>query len=124
MLTEIGPGLLLHLDPDTLESGGGTYTCEPSRRVRGPHFFLCIAATATGARWLPLYSEAGVGRTEIPQAGRTGHPKWTNGTFFYHRAQVWSAGPSAVAAAAAAASDLSQPGQRNRLASTCIPSGL
>jgi len=118
---EITSGLVLHLDPDVLEQRGGTYECPPSFRVQNGHFFLCLDATKTEGRWLPLYTKDGKGRVEISRIGRTGHEKWTGGTFFYHEDQVWTAPHGAVVASADAGTDLSRKGQRNLLTKTRIP---
>jgi hypothetical protein len=112
---EISPGLVLHLDPDVLEKLGGTFTCEPALRVQGGHFFVCLAANATSSHWLPLYSNPGVGRELLPSQGRTGHPKWTQGTYYWHEEQTWTASAAAIVDAAVAGGDRSRPGSRNRL---------
>lgn len=119
--SDIQPGLVLHLDPDALESQGGTYTCDSSARVFGGHFFLCLAAGTARSVWLPLYSNSGMGRTGLTTNGRIGHPKWTKGTFYWHRDQIWKVPNAAVVAAAAAGGDMSQPGNRNSLDASLLP---
>jgi hypothetical protein len=118
---EIVPGLVLHLDPDVMESAGGTYSCSASLRVQGRHTFLCLDATGTKARWLPLYSEMATRRRVLPKAGRTGHAFWVNGIFHYHEEQVWTVPHSACIAAASAAPDLSTKESRNMLAAAQLP---
>lgn len=118
---EIDLGLILHLEPDHLEAGGGSYSCPAHMRVKGPHFFLCTAADEDVAVWLPLYSNPGIGRVELSREGRSGHPKWKNGTFYYHPDQVWGAPHAAAGNAAAAGGDLSAPDSRNFLSEDKIP---
>lgn len=118
---EIIPGLVLHLDPDTLENEGGTYTCTKSLRVQHGHFFLCLSATDTTGRWLPLYSEDGDGREKLGPDGRSGHSKWTKGTTYWHPAQVWTASHAAVVAAATDGGDMSRAGSRNTLDVSKLP---
>ena len=119
---EIVPGIVLHLDPDTLSDRGGTYTCTDAQRVQGGHFFICLSVDDGAGKWLPLYSNPGVGRDELTVNGRTGHPKWTKGTFYWHRDQVWTAPSVAVVAAASDGGDMSRPGSRNQLDESHLPS--
>lgn len=118
---ELIPGLVMHLDPDTLLAQGGTYSCSDDQRVRGGHFFLCLSVQGSLGCWLPLYSNPGVGRTQLTADGRSGHPKWTSGTFYWHQDQVWTAMYSAVVAAAAAGRDMSRAGSRNELDKLHLP---
>jgi hypothetical protein len=67
-----------------------------------------------------VYTNAGVRRKELNSAGRSGHPKWTQGRFHYHTAQLWSATHNAVLRAAHASGDLSAPQNRNRLTEECV----
>jgi len=117
---QIDRGLVLHLDPDELEALGATYTCPADFRVKGGHFFLCISANDDCGLWVPMYTNAGVGRRELNSAGRSGHPKWTQGKFHFHPAQLWSATHHAVLRAGCAGSDLSTPENRNRLTEECV----
>ncbi len=118
---EIVKGLVLHLCPDTLAENGGTYTCGPDQRVRDGHFFICITTDSGSTSWLPLYSNEGVGRTKVPMNDRTGHPKWTTGTFYWHQDQVWHAPHSAVIAAAVAGKDKSSRTKRNMIEESALP---
>jgi hypothetical protein len=118
---EIAPGLVLHLDPDELLSKGGTFTCVDSRRVKGGHFFVCVSVEGELGRWLPLYTRARIGRQPLTNSGRSGHPKWTCGTWYWHSAQIWSASHLAIIAAASAGSDMSEAGVRNNLDAACLP---
>jgi hypothetical protein len=121
LISDISPGIVLHLDPDRLEAEGGTYSCAYSERVQGQHFFVCIETTVSKTRWLPLYTNDGPGRVRISNQGSTGHPKWTAGIHFYHPNQVWTATKESVANAAARAHDKTRRGSRNRVAAGHIP---
>ena len=121
-LADLKAGLVLHLDPDVLESSGGTYGCAAEQRVQGHHFFLCIEASGQTGRWLPVYSGPGIDRTKLPTRGRSGHPKWLNANAYYHVAQVWSAPCQAVIAAAIAGGDQSTKQKRNTLNTSLLPS--
>jgi hypothetical protein len=118
---ELHAGLVLHLDPDVLERDGGRYSCDPAYRVLDGHFFLCLAVGDSHSTWLPLYSNPGFGRTELSRGGRTGHPKWIAGTFYWHATQVWDAPHAAVDAASVAGGDMSAAGSRNELDPTKLP---
>jgi len=118
--SEIVPGLVLHLDPDELERSGGTYSCPNPFRVQGGHFFVCLNVSGHIARWLPLYTNDGPGRTLLA-GSRSGHPKWTRATTYYHSGQVWTADHAAIAAAALAGGDLSSPASRNMLSRADVP---
>lgn len=118
---EIGPGIALHMDPDTLAAEGATYTCPEARRVRGCHFFLCIRITGEHSRWLPLYSRGGLNRLQLSQRGRSGHPKWMASECYYYADQVWCATHAAVAAATLAGQDRSERKRRNRIAIRFLP---
>jgi hypothetical protein len=119
--TEVEAGLVLHLDPDVLEQRGGTYTCGSDLRVQEGHFFVCLSVSGGAGVWLPLYSKSGVGRQPLAATGRSGHAKWTKGTFFWHTDQVWTAPHDAVVAAAKAGGDMSRSGSRNLLAPQALP---
>ncbi len=119
---EIAAGLVLHLDPDTLANRGGSYTCKDEQRAQGGHFFLCLSVDAGSSRWLPLYSNPGDGRAQVAANGRTGHQKWTGGTWYWHRDQVWTAPHAAVVAADVAGVDMSSRGSRNLLDESNLPS--
>ena len=117
---EIQPGLVLHLDPVTLEAEDATCTCVPELRVADGHFFLCIGLAGDTGRWLPLFTNDGIGRYELVGA-KSGHPKWTGTRSFFHPSQIWIAGSKAVIEAAAAGLDMSSPGARNSIAVSAIP---
>ncbi|MGA3057597.1 MAG: phosphatidylglycerol lysyltransferase domain-containing protein [Candidatus Limnocylindrales bacterium] len=121
--SEMAPGLVLHLDPEELERRGGMYSCPRAFRVEGGHFFVCLSVSGVMATWLPLYSRDGPGRTLLV-GSRTGHPKWTHATTYYHSGQVWTADAAAIAAAALAGGDLSTPASRSMLEPADLPVGL
>jgi hypothetical protein len=118
--SEIVPGLVLHLDPDELERSGGSYSCAKPFRVQGGHFFVCLRVSRRTGRWLPLYTNDGPGRIRLI-GSRSGHPKWTGATTYYHTGQVWTADHVAIAVAALAGGDLSSPELRNMLSRADIP---
>ena len=118
---ELAPGYVLHLDPDELEKNGGSFNCSVEARVVGAHFFLCVSQVNNGFVLLPLFTSASPGRVAVSRNGRTGHEKWTNGTFHFHPGQVWSASSNGVAAAAHRGKDQSKTGNRNCLAHEHLP---
>ncbi len=115
------PGLILHLDPDTLLKNGATYTCEADLAVKDHHFFVCIAADPKGGVWVPIYSVGGAGRVEIKAENKQGHAKVTSGSSYYHPAQAWRASHKAVQLAARAAKDQSTPKEPNMVLAAHVP---
>jgi hypothetical protein len=116
-LAELGVGLVLHLDPDSLEAAGATFSCARGARVRGGHFFVCVAhdeVSKTG-RWVPVYTEDGPGRFSVDAAMKVGHEKWTTSSTVVHPGQVWTVPDSAVPLAARDGRDMSRQGSRNRM---------
>jgi hypothetical protein len=109
---EVTVGLVLHIDPDALESAGATFTCPATSRVQGSHFFVCV--DAEGGRWAPLFTAGNPGRVAVDVAGSSGHPKVTAGTPHYHPGQIWTAAPDQIRAGAAAGGDMSRASGRNR----------
>ncbi len=116
----IQPGIVLHLDPSTLEAEGATYSVERSYRVDNEHYFVCLVRDDERAKWIPVFSNAGDGREELAQAEKQGHPGWTRGTSFYHPAQIWDAPHDAVIEAARVGNDLSRAGQRNAITTAAL----
>lgn len=110
---EIKKGIVLHLDPESLRSGGGKSTGLPECSVRGVHFFVCISHAEQSGVWMPLFSEPGNDRVAVPTVGRRGHANWMLGTSHIHLKQAWFASDSAVVEAARAGNELSRPGKRN-----------
>jgi len=118
---DIVPGIVLHLDPGQLQACGARCSCHANKQVNGNHFFLCLATDEREGDWLPLFSRSGNSRLKLPPTGREGHPKWTGGTFYFHRDQVWTATHDAVIAAAVEAGDQSCASFRNTLKESEIP---
>ena len=117
LLTEIAVGLALHLDPEVLLLKGASSTGNESTRVRGLHFFVCVAhdlSTKQG-RWIPAFGSDGPARILIPKERKVGHEKWRSDATCVHPSQVWDVPDSAIAEAAHAANDLSRQGRRNRV---------
>lgn len=121
LLNDIAVGLVLHLDPKRLLGAGAQVTGPAATWVQGHHFFLCIEVEAKRTKWLPLYSGAGDKRVPLSADGRSGHEKWTSGTFHYHPAQVWSASRHAVVRAAHDGGDMSTSSARNLLDPALVP---
>ena len=119
---EIAIGLVLHLDPEVLLLHGATYSCAEAFRVKGAHFFVCVAAAGVKQRWVPLYSKTGPGRRAIPTSSLRGHAKWTGlGEIHWHPSQVWEASIEAIQAASKAALDQSTFGARNSITVAAVP---
>lgn len=115
-VAEIQPGLVLHMRPTVLSARGATCTVPRSYWVQGNHFFVCLSVSGATSRWMPCFSDNDLGdRSEIATAARSGHPKWTDGSCYFHPAQVWEADHAAVRAAKKAGGDMSKPGSRNRV---------
>jgi hypothetical protein len=118
---ELAPGLVLHLDPATLEQAGGQTAVHAGLKVQDSHFFLCLAEESGTWRLVPCYSALGPDRLPIEEANKSGHPKWTAGTTYFHPKQVWTANAGAIEAAAKAGGDMSRPGKRNWIDTTKTP---
>ena len=117
---DLGPGIVLHLDPDELERLGGRYTGGEVFRVQGGHFFLCLDDDGSVGHWLPLFSKPGTGRFLLT-GQRHGHIKWTGVMAYYHPGQVWIASHDAIVGAAESGRDRSTPAARNRLDVVDLP---
>ena len=120
-VSEIRPGLVLHLDPSQLELKGARCTCLAEQRVEGHHFFLCLDTDNSEGDWPPLYSNPGPLRQMLSSDGRRGHAKWTDGVFHFHPSQIWTVSHLAILGAAAAGNDQSTAGNRNMLDEEKIP---
>jgi hypothetical protein len=115
LAAEIRVGLVLHFDPEVLIQNGSTFSCGATERVTGAHFFACVARDArskTGT-WVPCFGETGTDRVQIPPQEKSGHPKWTAASTYYHPAQAWTVPDAAVEPAARAGKDASRQGARN-----------
>lgn len=118
---EIAPGLVLYLDPEELLAAGATYICAEAERVRGGHFFVCLKTNGQWSRWLPVYTDDGPGRVEIPATERLGHAKWTGSTCYYHPSQIWDVPNAAIPGAANEGRDQSRRGSRKQILKAAIP---
>lgn len=123
ILSDIAPGLALHLDPDRLLKDGARHTYTQATRVQGQHFFLCVFANDSETKWVPLFTNASTRRLALPAVDRYGHSKWCQGVFHLYADQIWTASPQAIANAAAQAHDKSRKGSRNGIAPARIPGG-
>jgi hypothetical protein len=122
LLNELEPGIVVHLCPKTMLSLGGKVTGPPETWVVDVHFFLVLGADAKRCRLLPIYSQNGPGRKQIPtEARRGGHPKWPEGPSYYHPVQVWTASRQSIVRAAHAGGDMSRSGSRGCIAEEFIP---
>lgn len=122
LVSELAPGMVIHLCPKTLLTLGADVTGPPETWVRQPHFFLVLGADEKRCRLLPIYSQDGPGRKEIPLAARRGnHPKWPAAPSYYHPVQVWTASRQCIARAAHVGGDLSRTGCRGHIAAEFIP---
>lgn len=121
LAAEMDVGTVLVLCPQTLLTLGGKPTGPSERWVVDHHFFLVLEADPKRCRLLPLYSNDGTGRAQIPIQGRSGHVKWTTGVWHYHPVQTWTASRQTIVRAADKAGDLSTKGNRNLLESQYVP---
>jgi len=115
------PGLVLQLDPQMLAAHGASYTWGDEPELSAQQYFVCIEADAKEALWLPLFAGPAAGRKGIAATAKTGDPRWTRSSSFFHPAQVCKISHKAVQRAAEAAYDRSTPKQPNRLATTQLP---
>ena len=109
----IKPGIVVHMDPETLLAGGSTTTAPDGVRVKDVHYFICLDRTEAWAKWIPCFTDNGPERQAIQQQEKTGHPGWTQGGSYYHPAQLWDAPHEAAIEAAKVGNDLSKPNARN-----------
>ena len=115
------PGLVLQLDPQTLAAHGASYTWGDEPELSAQQYFVCIEADAKEALWLPLFAGPGAGRKGIAAAAKSGDPRWTRSSSFFHPAQVCRLSHKAVQRAAEAAYDRSTPQLPNKLAVAQLP---
>lgn len=109
------------MDPDELLNHGAQCSCDEDLAVRAQHFFVCIASDAKQGFWAPLFTGTALGTREIPQAAKSGNPRWTGSPAHYHPGQLWRASHKAVQRAAEAARDPSTPRLPNRIAAPHVP---
>ncbi|NRF68995.1 hypothetical protein HLB44_18535 [Aquincola sp. S2] len=113
LVTELVPGLVLHLDPKVLQQAGGQTTVPGAVKVQDKHFFACLSEDKGTWRLMPCYTSIGPERLPIEEKYKIGHHKWKSGTSYFHPKQVWTVSAAAIEAAALAGGDMSRPGARN-----------
>lgn len=125
---EFRVGLVLHMDPDTLEAEGayghllgGEKTI--STRVHGPHYFLCVGTDGRGRHsyWAPLFSRDRGHRLRIPNEMKVGPYQWRQTTTHLDERQMWSAKWFAIEMACRFGRDLSLPSRRCYVQERGIP---
>lgn len=115
------PGLVLRMDPDELIREGATFSCADHEAVHAQHYFVCIEANAKDGLWLPLFSGPRFGSKELPNASRTGDPRWVGTSAHYQPEQIWRASHKAAQRAASAAHDSSSGKLPNRIRAESLP---
>ena len=115
------PGLVLQFDPQTLLSQGATCSWKDEPELSAQQYYVCIDANAKDALWVPLFAGPGVGRKGIAVAAKSGHPRWTRSSSFYHSGQLCRIAHKAAQRAAEKAYDDSTPKAPNRMALAQLP---
>lgn len=117
---EIRTGLAAFIEPEKWLEHGGECLAPPWYRIKGPHFFVCLAALEWTSVWTALTSKAGwSGRLEIVSGEKLGHPTWVEtSTFVAHPNQTWY-GPS-YGLREASQHDVSLVGERNYVSDQCL----
>jgi len=115
------PGLVLQLDPVTLSKHGATCTWSDDPELSAQQYFVCIESNKTDALWVPLFGGPAPGRRGIAATAKSGHPRWTRSSSFFHPAQVIRISHKATQRAAEAAYDQSSPKVPNRMAAEQLP---
>jgi hypothetical protein len=115
------PGLVLRLDPQTLADEGASYTGLDDDEFSAQQYFVCIAADAKEALWVPLFAGPTESRKGIAASGKSGHPRWIKYTSFYDCAQLCRVAHKAIQRAAKIAYDESSSKLPNRLALDQLP---
>ena len=114
-------GLVLYMYPEELLRFGAKHTAKPEDAVSAEHFFLCIAADASGGLWTPLYQTRGQDRHYIPESAKSGTGRWISNHAFYSAGELWTIPHKAAQRAAAVAGDKSGPKAENRVAEAAVP---
>lgn len=114
-------GLVLRMDPITLQQQGGRCTGEYHSMTSAQHNFVCLEADAKAAWWLPLSAAAQVGCKEILASAKSGDRRWTEGPSYYQPDQCWHAPHKAAQLAATAAHDRSDAKNANMIATEALP---
>lgn len=115
------PGLVLRMDPDELVKEGATFSCEEHEAVHAQHYFVCIEANPRDGLWVPLFTGPRLGSKELPNASRSGDPRFVGTSAHYSPDQVWRASHKAAQRGAAAAHDSSSGKLPNRIALASVP---
>ena len=114
-------GLVLRMDPVTLRQQGASCTRELDTMGSAQHDFVCIAADAKAAWWLPLSGMPEVGCREIPASAKSGDRRWADVPSYYQPDQCWHAPHKAAQLAAAAAHDRTDARNANTIAAEALP---
>lgn len=114
-------GLVLRMDPITLRQQGARCTRESDTIGSAQHDFVCIAADAKAAWWLPLSGTPQVGCNEIPASAKSGDRRWTDASSYYQPDECWHAPHKAAQLAAAAAHDRTDAKNANTIAGDALP---
>jgi len=116
------PGLVLQFDPQTLLTHGATCSWKDEEtELSAQQYYVCIDANAKDALWVPLFAGPGPGRKGIAVTAKSGHPRWTRSSSFYHGGQVCRVAHKTAQRAAEKAYDDSTPKQPNRMALPQLP---
>jgi hypothetical protein len=115
------PGLVLQLDPGTLATYGALAAIPAGVELSAQQYFVCIAADAREAYWVPLFPGPGPGRKGIAAEAKSGYAQWTRHSSFYEPGCVIRVGHKGAQRAADAAYDRSSPKSPNRMAPAQLP---
>jgi hypothetical protein len=115
------PGLVLYMFPEELARHGAECSVGASEAVSAEHFFVCLDVNPRAGLWVPLFQGAGRDLKMIPEAAKSGHPRWTRGPSFYDVAQLWRVPHKAAQRAAAAARDVTSPKSPNLMTLAALP---
>lgn len=115
------PGLVMYLYPEELLKFGATTTAEADDAVTAEHYFLCLKADAREGLWTPLHVTRGQEREPIPEAAKSGHPRFTQNHSFYSTRDLWRIPHKATQRGALVAGDKSTPKAPNRVALNALP---
>jgi hypothetical protein len=121
LASELAVGMVLHLCPKVLLGRGARPNGPSEQWVEGHHFFICVDAGPKKCVMLPLFTNKSAEREALSIDGRTGHEKWTAGTFHFYTWQTWLASRDTIVQAARAGGDLSRSGSRNLLDPSLVP---
>lgn len=114
-------GLVLRMDPVTLRQQGARCTREFDTIGSAQQDFVCIAADAKAAWWLPLSATPQVGCKEIPASAKSGDRRWADAPSYYQPDQCCHASHKAAQLAAVAAHDRTDAKNANTIAADALP---